>query len=111
MAILADTNVLIYSARLGQILPADSFISIITVGEMKAFALRNNWGYRKMMVLNGLLKATPILDLDANITDTYAIVDTFSQGLLTNDPLPAGLSARNRGRTIFGLRLLPCISD
>jgi tRNA(fMet)-specific endonuclease VapC len=61
MAVLADTNVLIYFARLGQHLPADSFISIITVGEMKAFALRNNWGYRKMTMLNSLLTVTPIL--------------------------------------------------
>lgn len=98
MAVLADTNILIHYARLGQHLPVDIFISIITVGEIKAFALRNNWGYRKMTVLNSLLQATPILDIDANITDTYAIVDAFSQGLLANDPLPAGLSARNMGK-------------
>ncbi|MES2733134.1 MAG: hypothetical protein V4714_15410 [Bacteroidota bacterium] len=73
MAILADTNILIQYARLGQNLPADSFISIITVGEIKAFALRNNWGYRKMTVLSTLLNATPILDLDSNITDIYAM--------------------------------------
>ena len=95
---LLDTNILVHCIRKSITPPKNSFISIITVGELKSFALRNRWGYLKQSNLENLLKNFPIIEIDGNLVDTYAIIDTFSQGLLINDPLPVGLSARNMGK-------------
>jgi tRNA(fMet)-specific endonuclease VapC len=98
MNCLLDANILIHCIRKSISPPRNSFISIITVGELKSFALRNRWGYLKQSNLETLLKSFPILEIDGDLVDTYAIVDTFSQGLLINDPLPVGMSARNMGK-------------
>ncbi|MDX2303924.1 MAG: type II toxin-antitoxin system VapC family toxin [Microscillaceae bacterium] len=98
MNILLDSNVLIDCIRKSMNPPKSSFISIITVGELKSFALRNKWGYLKQSNLEILLKHFPIIEVDGDLVNTYAIIDTFSQGLLLNDPLPSGMSARNMGK-------------
>jgi tRNA(fMet)-specific endonuclease VapC len=98
MNYLLDANILIHCIRKSINPPKNSFISIITVGELKSFALRNRWGYLKQSNLENLLKSFPIIEVDGVLVDTYAIIDTFSQGLLNNDPLPLGMSARNMGK-------------
>ncbi|MBC7891155.1 MAG: PIN domain-containing protein [Sphingobacteriaceae bacterium] len=84
--------------RKGASPPPDSYLSIVVVGELKAFALKRHWGLIKRQQLDQLLTTLPILDLDTRITDVYATVDAYSQGLLFEDPLPPGISARNMGK-------------
>jgi tRNA(fMet)-specific endonuclease VapC len=109
MLFLFDTNVLvIYVRELGAFYNvAQKFnpfdvsnqvgVSVVTVGEIKAFALKNNWGQRKKQKLNDLLSKFIIIDLNfADIINRYAEIDTFSQGRL--EGRVSNFTARNMGK-------------
>ena len=98
MLYLLDTNILINLIRRKAELPPYSIISIISVGEIKAFATRRKWGYQNRLALEKLLAEVPIFGIELSLTDVYATVDTYSQGELMSDPLPVGMSARNMGK-------------
>ena len=98
MLYLLDTNVLINLIRRKTELPPYSAISIITVGELKAFATKRKWGYQKRLTLEKILGEIPIFGLEFSLTDVYATVDAYSQGELMSDPLPSETSARNMGK-------------
>lgn len=95
---LLDTNVLINLIRSKALLPSSSGISIITVGELKAFAVKRNWGYQKRAALEKIFGEIPILGIEPSLTDVYATIDAYSQGVLLSDPLPPGVTARNMGK-------------
>lgn len=95
---LLDTNVVIDLIRRKAELPPYLVISIITVGELKAFAVKRKWGYQKRLTLEKLLAEVPIFGIELSLTDVYATVDAYSQGELLSDPLPPGTSARNMGK-------------
>ena len=95
---LLDTNVLINLIRNKTPLPSSSVISIITVGELKAFAIKRNWGYQKRATLEKILGEIPVLGIELSLTDVYATIDAYSQGVLASDPLPKGVTARNMGK-------------
>ncbi len=94
--ILLDTNVVIHYIRRNLFCPPERFISIVTVGELKAFSIKCNWGSDKQKKLNNYLQDLRILDIDDKITDIYAEIDAFSQGLLSEKKL--NTSARNMGK-------------
>lgn len=72
-------------------------ISVVTVGEIRSIALRNNWGERRIETLENTLDNFIIADINAKpIINRYAIIDTFSQGKLKNFPLSN--TARNMGK-------------
>ena len=74
-------------------------ISIVSVAELKTFAIRNNWGVSKMKTLNTLVKSlNPIVIDSQNIVDAYVEIDIYSQGKHPTRPLPMGLSSRNMGK-------------
>ena len=98
MVPLLDTNILIQIIRKKSDLPAYSVISIITVGELKAFAVKRNWGYQKRSILEKIISEIPVLGIEPNLTDVYATIDAYSQGGLSSDPLPPGVTARNMGK-------------
>ena len=89
VALLLDTNGLINIIRRKADLPPYSVISIITVGELKAFAVKRNWGYQKQITLEKIISEIPVLGIEPSLTDVYATVDAYSQGGLASDPLPA----------------------
>ncbi|AQG81418.1 PIN domain-containing protein [Spirosoma montaniterrae] len=95
---LLDTNVFIELIRKKAELPPFAVISIITVGELKAFAIKRNWGYQKRATLEKIIGEIPVLGIEPTLTDVYATVDAYSQGLLISDPLPPGITARNMGK-------------
>lgn len=95
---ILDTNVLVNIIRKKSELPPYSAISIITVGELKAFATKRTWGYHKRLTLEKILSEIPIFGLELSLTDVYATIDAYSQGALISDPLPTGISARNMGK-------------
>lgn len=76
-----------------------SIISIVTEGELKSIAVQNNWGDKKIKVLEELLKQFLTIPIDShNVTDKYAEVDAYSQGRLSSRPLPPEMSSRNMGK-------------
>ena len=99
MIALLDTNIILQNQIRKNInLPPDSFVSIITVGELESLALQLNWGYQKQTSLNSFLNSIPLIDIDLAINKLCGSVDAYSQGKLLNKPLPFGMAARNMGK-------------
>ena len=109
MTYLLDTNILIIYIKGGLLRDFvetkfdpmgkgnQPLTSVVSVGEMKAIAKRNNWGNPKLRMLDDLFKDLIITDINSkDILDAYAEIDTFSQGKLAGRPL--GISARNMGK-------------
>lgn len=72
-------------------------ISVVTVGELRAFTLKNNWGERRIKDLQTLLEKFLVIDLNTeDILNRYAEIDAFSQGRLNNKK--SNFSARNMGK-------------
>lgn len=94
--ILLDTNIVIKHIRKELIYADNSFISIVTVGELKAFAKKRNWGENKLQLLKKNLDVLSVIDISHHITDVYAEIDAFSQGLYLENKL--GTTARNMGK-------------
>ena len=72
-------------------------ISIVSVGEMRALSLKNQWGEKKKLALEEYLKGFIIISIDNDeIVNTYALIDAFSQNKIPNKPLKT--TARNMGK-------------
>jgi predicted nucleic acid-binding protein len=75
----------------------NALISVVSVGEIKSIALRNNWGEKKLKQLYELMSLFVITDINAaDVIDMYAEIDTYSQGKLKDSPITT--SARNMGK-------------
>lgn len=116
MKFLLDTNILVHLVRQTptlypildalQIFKNDNqvFISIISVGEIRAFSKLNKWGLVKTQQLDHILSIlgiVPIVENSENgidITLIYAQIDAYSQGKDEINRLPKGMSARNMGK-------------
>ncbi|MFY7910195.1 MAG: type II toxin-antitoxin system VapC family toxin [Emticicia sp.] len=94
--VLLDTNIIIGYIRKDVSCPPERFISIITVGELKAFSIKSKWGAEKRLRLNKYLQTLQVLDIDEKISDIYAEIDAFSQGLHPEKKLT--ISSRNMGK-------------
>lgn len=87
MNLLFDTNILIHLAKdnsphfFQQINPDNQkvYVSVVTIAELKSFALQNNWGPRKLNLLGLLLEDISAVTISENLTDTYAQIDAYSQ--------------------------------
>lgn len=93
-----DTNLIIHHIRQQRVLPAQAILSVVVVGEVKAFALKADWGYQKVSFTESMLQRYPVMEITSVLINTYANVDAYSQGKLKKQPLPTGLSARNMGK-------------
>ena len=72
-------------------------ISIVTVGEIRALARKNQWGGKRLQAVKSLMEKLIVVDVKYEpILDQYAEIDAFSQGTLLEKPL--GMSARNMGK-------------
>jgi tRNA(fMet)-specific endonuclease VapC len=72
-------------------------ISVVTLGELKSLALKNNWGNRRIENLEELLEEIIIVDINAeDILQKYAEIDAFSQGRLNSRV--SNFTARNMGK-------------
>jgi tRNA(fMet)-specific endonuclease VapC len=74
-----------------------AIISIVSIGELKSLAMRNNWGERKIEIMLSFLQNFILIGINAvDITDKYAEIEAYSQG---RHPLfIQPLSARNMGK-------------
>lgn len=77
--------------------PNVTVISIVSAGELRAFALRRNWGLEKMGKLKHVLSRIPPIYIRPQIVDMYVEIDAYSQGKHPQKSLPTGMSARNMG--------------
>lgn len=93
-----DTNLIIQHIRRGDYLPGAAVIPVVIVGELIAFAFKADWGTQKIIFLENLLKQYPIVEVTVYLTESYALLDAYSQGKLRFQPLPPGLSSRNMGK-------------
>jgi len=122
MKYLLDTNILIIYLRDRHTKTAieDSFrpfdlpniplISIVSVGELESFALRNKWGEKRLNNLAYFLNQIVVVDINSkDIIKKYAEIDAFSQGKLSNKPL--GMSARNMGKNDLWIAATACVAN
>lgn len=109
MDYLLDTNILVIYVRANELTRKieqdlrllsgdnDLVISVVTVGEIKSIAKRNNWGKKKIENLERLLKRFLIADINVEaITERYANIDSFSQGKSPDKKVD--FTARNMGK-------------
>ena len=74
-----------------------SLVSIVTIGELKSFTLKNKWGKRRIQELEGFLLKFVIADINTeNVVNRYAEIDAFSQGRLESKK--SNFTARNMGK-------------
>lgn len=72
-------------------------ISIVSLGELKAFALQRNWGIQRLVALENILQLMIIADINSpDIIEKYAEIDSYSQNRLAHKPMPT--SARKMGK-------------
>jgi tRNA(fMet)-specific endonuclease VapC len=90
--VLLDTNILIHLIRGSQVgttvnetlglsqRPERPLISVITVGEIQAFALKLGWGATKRAALETLIRQLVIVQLpQGDIVSRYADIDKYSE--------------------------------
>ena len=109
MEYLLDTNIVLTYARNTEVtkkleaklklLSGDHrlIISIVGVGELKAFMKKNKWGNKKISQLERLVDKFMVADINVEeIIERYAEIDAFSQGKLENRK--SKFTARNMGK-------------
>ena len=110
MIYLLDTNILIAYLREPNLtqqfvdenyspldFPNEAIISVVTVGEIKAIAIKNGWGKYRVERLERALNQIIIADINSEeIVNRYADIDAFSQGRL--DSRKSNFTARNMGK-------------
>ncbi len=85
-------------------------ISVVTLGEIKAIALKNKWGNQKNEKLKNLLSKFVVIDLNfTNVINRYAEIDAFSQGRLENKK--SNFSARNMGKNDIWIAATASVLD
>jgi tRNA(fMet)-specific endonuclease VapC len=76
---------------------ATNLISIVSIAELYALALRNSWGTARVTQIDALRKEFVEMDIYyEDVLQTYAQIDAFSQGKFSGMPLFG--SSRNMGK-------------
>lgn len=106
MKLLLDTNILInfirsrqFKKRFVEKYGKDNQLitSVVTVGELEAFALKQKWGQLKLNAIENLKQSLFIYPIRTQqIINQYAKIDAYSQNKLPEKPLK--ISARNMGK-------------
>ncbi len=87
-----------------------NLISIVSVGELKALSLRNNWGKRRNQLLDDALEDFITVDIRyMPMVMKYAEIDAFSQGKLKDKPLK--MSSRNMGKNDLWIAATASLAD
>jgi tRNA(fMet)-specific endonuclease VapC len=93
MTYFLDTNILILYLKKQARLIDDTYnplaspniplISVVTVGELRSFALQNEWGAKRLSDLEAFVNQLAIVDINVEpIIDLYTQIDAFSNGRL-----------------------------
>ncbi|MGB3780410.1 MAG: PIN domain-containing protein, partial [Tunicatimonas sp.] len=99
MNYVLDTNVLLFYLRDAKTkahieqryapfsLANNPIISVVTIGELRALARRNQWGGKRLQAVESLTTKLIIVDIKYEpILDYYDEIDAFSQGTLPENP-------------------------
>lgn len=90
--VVLDTNVVLHLVRGNEFgrridasyglqhRPYRPFVSIVTVGELLAFATRREWGPSRIAELNQLVNQLIVLDINRAIIERYAAIHAFLVG-------------------------------
>ncbi|MGB0930184.1 MAG: type II toxin-antitoxin system VapC family toxin [Chitinophagales bacterium] len=111
MAYILDTNILIHKVRDSIVwqhiekeyfpkgIKRNAFVSVVTIGEIRSFGRRNNWGGGKLAELKKFFSKLGVIYLRGDdIYAAYAQIDTYSQNKHKSRTLPPKYSARNMGK-------------
>lgn len=72
-------------------------ISIVTVAEIRSIAAKNNWGEKRIKIVEEFMNELIVVEIRFNdLINAYAEIDAFSQGKLKDRPLK--VTARNMGK-------------
>lgn len=109
MTYILDTNILVHTLRnspLSTQIEAqfdpygtsnEALISTVSIGELYSLAKRNRWGSSRMQSVRMLLKKLKPISVEGeDLMESYADIDTFSQG--KHPVLSLGRSAINMGK-------------
>ena len=82
----------------GPFLPENNpIISIVTVAEIRSIAAKNNWGEKRIKIVEEFMNELIVVEIRFNdLINAYAEIDAFSQGKLKDRPLK--VTARNMGK-------------
>jgi tRNA(fMet)-specific endonuclease VapC len=129
MKLLLDTNILIFLSKdptfhlLEKVINPDNqrlYISVVSLSELKSLALQYKWGVNKWQIINSTIRNAVIIDVNENLVDTYAEIDSYSQRRnprITNYPFA---TPRNMGKndlwiaataSLLGLKLVTTDAD
>jgi hypothetical protein len=77
-----------------------ALLSVVTIGELKSLAQRNQWCLKRVQELKDFLERFIIIDVSSEpLLDAYADIENFSQGKHETRKLKT--SARNMGKMIY----------
>jgi len=72
-------------------------VSVVTLGEIKSIAVRNNWGQKRITAVERFLKQCVVADINSlDVIEKYGEIDGYSQGKLKHKPLKN--TSRNMGK-------------
>jgi predicted nucleic acid-binding protein len=75
----------------------DTWISVVTIGELRSIAMQNKWGEYKLASTANYISKIMISDLNIEtLLNFYAEIDAFSQG--KHPTLTSNFSARKMGK-------------
>ena len=93
--------------------------SVVSVGELRSIAKRNNWGSKRIDAMFDILSDFLIADINVeDIIERYAEIDVFSQGRLSGKRVD--FTARNMGKndlwiaataSVLGIELITADKD
>jgi tRNA(fMet)-specific endonuclease VapC len=122
MLYLLDTNIIVHLIRSSSLVNSlrkdyeifdqtqRPLISVVTEGELEAFALKNDWGINKRRELDRYLTEFLVVDIRIKtIINRYAEIDAFSQGKFKGHPLTG--SARNMGKNDLWIAATASVLD
>ncbi len=93
MNILLDTNILLFITKTKEFSPIANFVnpnerltfvSVVSEAEISSFAIKNNWGTKRIDYLNLFLSSCNIVDVNKSFVGMYASIDAYSQRLNPN---------------------------
>lgn len=88
----------------------NAVISVVTVGEIRAIALKNGWGAKRIGKIEDLLIQVVIADINSeDVINRYAEIDAFSQGRL--DGKVSNFTARNMGKNDIWIAATASVLD
>ena len=90
--------------------PNISLMSVVSKGELLSLAMQLGWGIPRQQTLENLLRQIPQVDLNREpIFRRYAEIDAYSQGKVSTQPLPSGMTSRNMGKNDLWIAATACV--